>query len=108
METTITKFITSMNAFDVEVALTLFSAKAVIDERSVGKKFKGKSGLREYFEEYFVGYHTVTQLDAIEIIDTTHANAHVDFTGDFGHEKGMLNFAFNKDGLITGVEADLL
>ena len=108
MEKIIDKLIASTNLFDVKAALALFSSKAVIDDVSVGKKFKGTTGVREYLEEYFVGYHTVTKLDSLEVLDAQHANARVDFTGDFGHEKGILNVTIGRDGLIVAIDAALL
>jgi hypothetical protein len=101
------QFIKSANAFDVEAVLALFAANAVIDDISVGKKFKNTSGLREYLENFFVGYKTVTRLVAIEVLDDLRANAQVNFTGDFGHETGALNFTLNADGLIKSIHAHL-
>lgn len=108
MEKLIGKFIVSANAFDAKTILSLFSLNAVIDDVSVGKTFKGASGVREYFEEYFVGYHTATKLDSIEVLDDRHAKAQVDFTGDFGHEKGVLDVTTDTAGLIIKIEAWLL
>jgi hypothetical protein len=108
LEELINKFIKATTVFDVEAALSLFSTKAVIDDVSVGKKFKGVSGVRKYLEEYFMGYHTVTKLDSLEVLDAHHAKAHVDFTGDFGHEKGVLDMTTDADGLIVAIKAWLL
>jgi hypothetical protein len=54
-----------------------------------------------------VGYKTVTRLESVVIIDTKNVKAQVDFTGNFGHETGGLNFTINDDGLITLVSAYL-
>jgi hypothetical protein len=101
------KFIQSCNAFDVGTALTLFANDAEIIDISVGRTFKNITRVRSYLEEFFVGYKTVTKLESIEIIDTLNANTQVDFTGDFGHETGALNFTFNADGLIKVINAHL-
>jgi hypothetical protein len=47
-----------------------------------------------------------TLLSAVEI-DGFHADVRLDFTGDFGHEVGMLKIAINPDGLIDRVDAYL-
>ena len=103
----IKQFINATNAFDVEAALTLFADDAVIDDVSVGEKFKNTSGVRKYLEKFFVGYKTVTKLESVEVFDKRNAKAQVDFTGDFGHEMGGLNFTLNSDGLILAINAYL-
>ena len=103
----IRQFIKSTNEFDVKTALTLFANDAVIDDVSVGEKFKNTAGVCKYLEKFFVGYHTVTKLESLKVIDNRHAKAQVDFTGDFGHETGGLNFTLNNDGLITAIDAHL-
>ncbi len=103
----INKLIETTNAFDVDTALSLFADKAVIDDVSVGEKFKGKKGVREYLEKFFVGYKTVTRIDSIETIGKLKANVKVDFTGNFGHEKGGLDFTFASNGLILAINAYL-
>lgn len=104
---TIKQFIKHANAFDVEAVLTLFAPDAVIDDVSVGEKFKNTNGVRKYLETFFVGYKTVTKLESVEVIDNKKAKAQVDFTGNFGHETGGLNFTINNDGLITLISAYL-
>ncbi len=103
----IKQFINATNAFDVEEALTLFTDDAVIDDVSVGEKFKNTTGVRKYLKKFFVDYKTVTRLESVEVIDNQNARAQVDFTGDFGHETGGLNFTFNSDGLIITINAYL-
>ena len=107
MKKIITQFINATNAFDVEAALALFADDAVIDDVSVGEKFKNTTGVRKYLEKFFVGYKTVTKLESVEVLDNRNAKAQVDFTGDFGHETGGLNFTLNSDGLIIAINAYL-
>lgn len=107
MKKAIQQFIKSTNAFDVEAALALFAPDAVIDDVSVGKKFTKTAGVRTYLETFFIGYHTVTKLEAVEVIDKRRVKAQVDFTGDFGHETGSLDVTVNADGLIVTVDANL-
>jgi len=107
IERTIKEFIKSSNDFDVEAALKLFTANALIDDVSVGEKFKETKGVRKYLETFFVGYNTVTRLENIEVFDKRNAQAKVDFTGNFGHETGGLKFTLDKDGLIKEISAYL-
>ena len=107
MQELIRKFIETTNAGDVDGALSLFAPDAVIDDVSVGDAFVGRDGVRLYLERFFVGYHTFSKLLSIEITDDFHADVRLDFTGDFGHETGILKIVFNSDGLIERVDADL-
>lgn len=103
----IQKFIRATNAFDVDAALKLFAEEAVIDDVSVGDQFKNAKGIRKYLEQFFVGYKTVTKLESVEVLSDWNAKAQLDFTGNFGHETGSLNFTFNSNGLIVRVDAYL-
>jgi ketosteroid isomerase-like protein len=107
MKKIIRQFINATNAFDVEAALKLFADDAVIDDVSVGEKFKNIKGVRKYLEKFLVGYHTITKLESLEILGDRHAKAQVDFTGDFGHEPGGLDVTLNTDGLIITINAYL-
>lgn len=103
----IQQLIKATNAFDVDAALELFAANAVIDDVSVGEKFKNRSGVRNYLEKFFVGYSTVTKLESVVIADEWQAKAQVDFKGDFGHETGGLDVTINPEGLIISIDAYL-
>lgn len=103
----IDRFVAAANAFDVAAALALFASDAVIKDVSVGDSFVGTSGIRRYLEQYFVGYHTVSKIISVDVIDETRVKAHLDFTGDFGHETGVLDVTIGGDGLIVAVAADL-
>jgi ketosteroid isomerase-like protein len=107
IKTIIQQFINAANAFDVEQALTLFAKDAIIDDVSVGQKFRTTAGVRNYLEKFFLGYNTFTKLESLKLISKTNALAQVDFTGDFGHETGGLNFIINADGFIVSIEAHL-
>ena len=106
IEKIIRQFINATNEFDVRAALELFADDAVIDDVSVGKKYKNIAGVRKYLGKFFVGYHTVTRLESL-VLNDRDATAHVDFTGDFGHETGGLNVTINSDGLIIAIDAYL-
>ena len=107
IKTIIQQFIDAINEFDVKTALILFAKDAIIDDVSVGQKFKNTTGVHNYLEKFFVGYHTVTKLESLKLISKTQALAQVDFTGDFGHETGGLDFTINTDGLIVAISAHL-
>jgi hypothetical protein len=49
----------------------------------------------------------VTRLLSIEHLALDRARARVDFTGDFGHEIGLLEIKVNEHGLIVRIDADL-
>jgi ketosteroid isomerase-like protein len=103
----IQQFINSTNMFDIEKSIQLFADDAIIDDVSVGAKFKNISGVRDYLEKFFLGYHTVTKLESLKLVSNLNAIAQVDFKGDFGHETGGLNITINKKGLITKIDAHL-
>ena len=99
--------IAATNAFDVEAAMALFASDAVIDDPSTGECFDGRAGVREYVERFFVGYRTVTRLLSFASTGERQARLRVDFTGDFGHEIGLLEIVSDRAGLIVRIDADL-
>ncbi len=99
--------IAALNAFDVDKALSVFTSDAVIDDPSTGHRFDGYAGIRDYIERYFIGYHTVTRFLSLKAMGETRARVRVDFTGDFGHEIGLLDISVNAHGLIMRIDADL-
>ena len=107
LESKIHKFIEAANVFDTKTVLDLFAASAVIDDVSVGEKFEHIAGVKKYFVNFFIGYHTLTKLVLFEHINANRIIARVDFTGDFGHETGGLDVSVNSDGLITHINAYL-
>lgn len=106
-EALVATLLAATNAFDAETAVALFAPDAVIDDPSTGERFDGQSGVRDYVERFFVGYHTVSRLLSVTPLDHGRVRARVDFTGDFGHEIGRLDLAVNDDGLFTRIDADL-
>ncbi|WP_205927990.1 nuclear transport factor 2 family protein [Rhizobium terricola] len=99
--------IAATNAFDVDSALTLVTPDAVIDDPSTGHRFLGHAGVREYVERYFIGCHTVSKILGLRVVSGECLRMRVDFTGDFGHEVGLLKLAFGGDGRIVQMDADL-
>jgi len=99
--------IQATNAFDVERVLALFTPEAVVDDPSTGHRFDGREGIRSYIKQYFVSYQTVSRILTVEGVGPDRARARVDFTGDFGHEIGVLELSIDAGGLIARVDANL-
>lgn len=97
------------NAYYTEKYLDKWHKNAVLDDPSVGQVFKGHSGIKNYFESYFIGYKTQTRLVKLEIISDNKAHIEVEFTGEFPEGKigGMFDFTF-KDGKIAKAKANLM
>lgn len=107
MKKLVDTFIRTANAFDVDGAVALFASDAIIDDVSVGDAFVGIEGIRLYLERFFVGYKTASKLLSLEQRDDVSASVRLDFTGDFGHEIGVLKITINSEGLIERIDADL-
>lgn len=101
-------FLAVSNKYDTEKYLEKWHANATLDDPSVGQVFKGHSGIKKYFESYFIGYKTQTRLVKLDIISDNEVHTEVEFTGEFpaGKIGGILDFTF-KDGKITKAKADL-
>lgn len=109
IEKFIEEWISVSNSYDSEKYLEFYNENAVLDDPSVGRKFSGKSGIKEYFENYFIGYKTQTKKVDLIIKDDNQAHLEVEFTGDFPEGKlgGTFDFTF-KEGKISSASADLL
>ncbi|MFS3135658.1 YybH family protein [Gluconacetobacter sacchari] len=99
--------IAATNAGDVDAVVALFTPDAVIDDPSTGHRLDGHAGIRTYVERYFVGYHTITRFLSIGSLPDGRARVRVDFTGDFGHEIGLLDLTVDADRRITRIDANL-
>jgi len=104
----IEEFIDLSNAYNTDKYLEKWHEDAVLEDPSVGKVFKGHSDIRNYFESYFIGYKTHTQLEALKIISENEAHIEVKFTGEFpeGKISGTFEFIFSA-GKIERAKADL-
>jgi hypothetical protein len=107
MQKLVENLIRTTNAFDVDGALSLFAADAVIDDVSVGDAFVGTEGVRRYLERFFVGYNTRSVILSTANLEDFNAVVRLDFAGDFGQEIGTLKIAANSAGLIERIDADL-
>jgi ketosteroid isomerase-like protein len=101
-------WIAAGNQFDTKKYLSFFLPDAILDDPSVGRKFKGHKGINNYFDSYFIGYNTHTKLTKVTINGgRTHVEVH--FTGDFpgGKIGGTFDITF-QNGKISLLKADLL
>lgn len=99
--------IAATNKGDADAAVALFTPDALIDDPSTGRRFDGHPRIREYVARYFAAYHTVTRLLSIDTLADGRTRLRVDFTGDFGHEVGLLDLTIDGDRRITRIDADL-
>ena len=108
IETFIKDWIEVGNSYDTEKYLEFYNENAVLDDPSVGRKFVGHSGIKNYFVSYFIAYKTQTELRKLEIKEDS-AYLEVEFTGDFpeGTIGGSFDFIFKNDQ-IEFVKADLI
>ena len=67
----------------------------------------GLHGIQDYLNRFFIGYKTATRLLSVEMSGDNKARVRVDFTGDFGHEIGVLDVEINPAGLVVNIIADL-
>lgn len=105
----INDFLAVSNAYNTEKYLEKWHTNASIDDPSVGQVFEGHSGIKKYFENYFIDYKTQTKLIDLVILNDNEAHIEVEFRGEFPEGKigGILDFIF-KDGKILKVKADLI
>jgi len=106
--TTITSWLEATNSHRADAYLAFFTKDAVLDDPSVGEVFKGRSGIKKYYDSYFIGYNTQTELVSIEP-RAEFVHVEVNFTGDFpgGQTGGIFDMTFAPDGLISHIRADL-
>ena len=109
IQTFITEWIAASNTFSTEKYLSFYLPAAILDDPSVGRKFKGHKGIQQYFDDYFVGYNTHTDQVALKITDQQNAHLEVQFSGDFAEGKigGTFEFKF-ENGKISFVSANLI
>lgn len=106
---TINDWIAAGNSYDTEKYLDFYAVDAVLDDPSVGRVYKGRKEIKQYFDSYFIGYKTQTRLVSIEPLKQDQAHVAVKFTGDFpeGNIGGIFDLTFKEDKIIF-VKADLL
>jgi ketosteroid isomerase-like protein len=107
-ETLIKDWIAVGNSYDTEKYLEFYLKDAILDDPSVGRKFVGHEGIKDYFVSFFIGYKTQTELRKLNAKENS-AYLEVEFTGDFPEGKigGSFDFIF-KNNKIEFVMADLI
>ncbi len=102
-------WIATGNSYNAEKYLDFYADDALLDDPSVGRVYKGRKEIKQYFDSYFIGYKTQTRLVRIEPLKQDQAHVEVKFTGDFpgGNIGGIFDLTF-KDDKIIFVKADLL
>lgn len=105
----IQEWIKVSNSYDIEKYLSMFNSDAILNDPSVGKKFKAHKGIRQYFETYFIGYNTQTALRRLTIKSEAEAFVEVEFKGDFPGSilDGSFEIRFEHEK-ISFVKADLV
>ncbi|MBS1780735.1 MAG: nuclear transport factor 2 family protein [Bacteroidetes bacterium] len=104
----ITNWLLASNSYDTNAYLKMYHEDAELDDASVGRIFKGHSGIRKYFEDYFIIYKTQTRLVKLNIITPNKVFIEVEFSGEFpeGRIGGAFDFTF-KGHKIKSVKASL-
>lgn len=97
------------NQFDTNQYLSFFLPNAILDDPSVGRKFIGHTGIRNYFDSYFIGYNTQTRLVKMDIVTGDRVHLEVEFTGSFpeGTIGGVFDISFQNDRIVF-MKADLI
>lgn len=105
---TIDEWIAAMNSHNAAAYLEFFTEDGVLDDPSVGRVYNGPSEIAQYFESYFIGYNTQTQLVSIEP-HGDYLHVEVAFTGSFpgGETGGIFDVTLTADQKIERVRADL-
>lgn len=102
------EWIAAANTHETDRYLSYFTDDAVLDDPSVGRVFEGREGIADYFESYFIGYHTHTRLVRVDAEDG-YLHVEVEFTGDFpgGRTGGIFDLTF-AGATLAHVRADLI
>jgi hypothetical protein len=109
IEKFIEEWIAVSNSYDTEKYLEFYTENSVFDDPSVGRKFNGRIGIKEYFTSYFFGYQTQTRKVKLNVKDENRPHLEVEFKGNFPEGKigGTFDFEFEA-GKIVYVLADLI
>lgn len=108
IETFLHDWIAVANSYNTEKYLDKYLKDAVLDDPSVGRKFVGHEGIRDYFNSYFIGYKTQTKVVSLSSEEKS-AHLEVEFTGEFPEGKigGTFDFTFKNQKIAT-VKAALI
>jgi len=105
----INDWIDAANTFDSEKYLGFYLTDAVLEDPSVGRKFSGQKQVEDYFNSYFIGYNTHTQIVRLDISGENQVYLEVKFTGDFPEKEIGGTFEITiKNSKISYLKADLI
>lgn len=100
-------YIKNSNMLDINQYLSSFSDMAMIEEHPIGNNLYGKEEIKSYFQDYFINYHTHTEILEYKVKES-YVETHVLFKGSFpGNEIGGLYEFFIEDNKIVRLVADL-
>ncbi|RYD58258.1 MAG: nuclear transport factor 2 family protein [Sphingobacteriales bacterium] len=102
-------FLAAANTFDTIMFMAQWHKDAVLDDPCVGRKFAGHNEIQEYFEDYFIGYNTQTQLVKLDATSKNKVRIEVLFTGTFpqGEIGGTFDLVY-REGKIQSAKAELI
>jgi hypothetical protein len=109
IKTFINDWIEATNNLDTTKYLNFYLTDAVLDDPSVGKKFLRHEGIEDYFNSYFIGYNTHTEIVHLKISNENKTYLEVKFTGNF--PEGEIGGTFEitiKNNKISYLKADLI
>jgi len=105
----INDWIQASNSFNTTKYLSFYLTDAILDDPSVGRKFLGHAGIEDYFNNYFIGYNTHTEIISLKILGDDKIYLEVNFTGDFPEGKIGGTFKITvKKNKISFITADLI
>ena len=109
IKTFINEWIKATNNFDTTKYLSFYLTDAILDDLSVGRKFLGHAGIEDYFNSYFIGYNTHTEIIGLKVLGEDQVYLEVNFSGDFpeGEIGGTFAITF-KNNKISYLKADLI
>lgn len=104
----IEEWIAASNMHEADRYLSFFSDDAVLEDPGVGRTFRGLREIAEYYDAYFIGYNTHTELVSVTARDD-YLHVEVVFTGDFPGVQtgGIFDIVFTGTKL-SNVKADLI
>ncbi|TRW27568.1 nuclear transport factor 2 family protein [Flavobacterium zepuense] len=89
------------NAFDTEEYFKIYDADAVLEDTTIGETYHGHHGIRNYFEEFFIGYNTKTEIIDITFMNDKEVYINAIFDGNsFSKLKGVFELTFSNAKII--------
>ena len=97
----IAHWLTVSNNFDTEEYIKIYDADAVLNDTTVSETYYGHKGIRNYFEEFFIGYNTKTTIVDITFKNANEVYINAVFDGNsFSKLKGVFELTFLEDKIV--------